>query len=123
MLLVDARGIPLSIIVSAANRNDATQLVSTLDAVVVPRPPVAPRARQHLCADAGFVGAVARQDMIARARTGQAPAALGRRSRALVVHPLSQAAGNISSAYSKFFLACLMLAPRLAMTSSAQSAT
>jgi transposase len=66
MLLVDARGIPLSIIVTAANRNDITQLVSTLDAVVVPRPPVAPRARQHLCADAGFVGAVARQDMIAR---------------------------------------------------------
>jgi hypothetical protein len=66
MLLVDARGIPLSIIVTAANRNDITQLVPTLDAVVVPRPPVAPRARQHLCADAGFVGAVARQEMMAR---------------------------------------------------------
>jgi transposase len=66
MLLADARGIPLSIIVTAANRNDITQLVSTLDAVVVPRPPVAPRARQHLCVDAGFVGAVARQDVIAR---------------------------------------------------------
>ena len=63
---MDARGIPLSIIVTAANRNDVTQLVATLDAVVVPRPPVAPRARQHLCADAGFVGAAARQDMIDR---------------------------------------------------------
>jgi transposase len=66
MLLVDARGVPLSIIVSAANRNDVTQLVPTLDGVVVLRPAVAPRARQHLCADAGFVGAAARQEMIER---------------------------------------------------------
>ena len=63
MLLVDARGVPLSIIVTAANRNDITQLVPTLDAVVAARPAVAPRARQHLCADAGFVGAAAAQDM------------------------------------------------------------
>lgn len=63
MLLVDARGVPLSIVVTAANRHDITQLVPTLDAIVVPRPPVAPRARQHLCADAGFVGAAAEQDM------------------------------------------------------------
>lgn len=66
MLLVDARGVPLSIIVTAANRNDITQLVPTLDGVVAPRPPVGPRARQHLCADAGFVGAAARQNMIDR---------------------------------------------------------
>lgn len=66
MLLVDARGVPLSLIVSAANRHDITQLVPTLDALVAPRPPVAPHARQHLCADAGFVGAAARQDMIDR---------------------------------------------------------
>jgi len=66
MLLVDARGVPLSIIVTAANRNDITQLVPTLDAVVAPRPPVGARARQHLCADAGFVGAAARQDMLDR---------------------------------------------------------
>ena len=66
MLLVDAHGIPLSIVVTGANRNDITQLVATLDAVVVPRPPVGPRARQHLCADAGFVGVMARHDMLAR---------------------------------------------------------
>ncbi len=63
MLLVDARGVPLSIIVTAANRHDITQLVPTLDAVVVSRPAVAPRTRQHLCADAGFIGAAAMQDM------------------------------------------------------------
>jgi transposase len=66
MLLVDARGVPLSLIVTAANRNDITELVPTLDALVMPRPPVAPRARQHLCADAGFVGAAALQNMLDR---------------------------------------------------------
>ena len=55
-LLVDARGVPLSLIVTAANRNDVTELAATLDAIVVPRPPVGPRRHQHLCADAGFVG-------------------------------------------------------------------
>lgn len=63
---MDARGVPLSIIVTAANRNDITQLVPTLDAVAAPRPSVGPRARQHLCADAGFVGAGAEQDMLDR---------------------------------------------------------
>ena len=59
MLLVDGRGVPLSIIVTGANRHDITQLVPTLDAVVAARPAVAPRARQHLCADSAFVGAAA----------------------------------------------------------------
>jgi putative transposase len=66
MLLVDARGVPLSIIVTAANRHDITQLVPTLNAVVVPRPAVRAGSRQHLCADAGFVGKQARQDIIER---------------------------------------------------------
>lgn len=64
--MVDARGVPLSIIVSAANRHDITQLVATLDAIVVPRPTVRTGARQHLCADAGFVGQQAYQDMLER---------------------------------------------------------
>ena len=34
MLLVDARGVPLSIIVTAANHHDVTQLAATLDAIV-----------------------------------------------------------------------------------------
>jgi transposase len=66
MLLVDARGVPLSIIVTGANRHDITQLVPTLDAVVAARPAVATRARQHLCADSAFVGAMAEQDMLDR---------------------------------------------------------
>jgi len=63
MLLVDARGVPLSIIVSAANRNDITLLLPTLDAVVCERPAVTLRRPQHLCADAGFVSAAADQAM------------------------------------------------------------
>ncbi len=38
MLLVDARGAPLSIIVTGANRHDVTQLTTTLDSIVVERP-------------------------------------------------------------------------------------
>jgi transposase len=66
MLLVDARGVPLSIIVTAANHHDVTQLIPTLDAVVVPRPAIVPGAPQHLCADAGFVGASVEQHMLDR---------------------------------------------------------
>ena len=93
MLLVDAHGVPLSIIVTAANRNDVTQLVPTLDAVVAPRPAVGPRARQHLCADAGFVGAAAEQSMLERDYTPhvrprgeeRTQRALGKRPRRWVV--------------------------------------
>jgi transposase len=66
MLLVDARGVPLSIIVTGANRHDVSQLGATLDALVVARPALASRARQHLCADAGFVGVAAEQQMLDR---------------------------------------------------------
>ena len=93
MLLVDARGVPLSIIVTAANHHDITQLVPLLDAVVVPRPEVAPRARQHLCADAGFRGASARQDMLKRQYTPHVRP--GSRSGPFLVHALPQTAGPL----------------------------
>ena len=63
MLLVDARGVPLSISVRAAHRNDISELLPTLDAVVGERPAVRPRQPQHLCADARFVSATADQAM------------------------------------------------------------
>lgn len=66
MLLVDGRGVPLSLVVTAANHHDVTQLATTLAAIVVPRPPVEPYHRQHLCADAAFVGAAARQEILER---------------------------------------------------------
>ena len=115
MLLVDARGVPLSIIVTAANRHDITQLVPTLDAVVVSRPAVAPRTRQHLCADAGFIGAAAMQDMRNRDYTPhvrprgdeRTQRAQGKRPRRWVVevahslvHPISQTSGSLREAAS-----------------------
>jgi len=79
--------------VTAANHHDVTQLVPVLDAMVVPRPEVAPRARQHLCADAGFRGPAARQDMLNRQytphvrprREEHTPRAQGKRARRWVV--------------------------------------
>ena len=44
-----------------ANRHDVTQLEPTLDSLVVRRPRVGPRSKQHLCADAAFGGASADQ--------------------------------------------------------------
>ena len=66
MLLVDARGVPLSIIVTAANRHDISQLVPTLDALVVGRPAGAPPARPHPSPPAGGVGAGATQHNLDR---------------------------------------------------------
>ena len=66
MLLVDARGAPLSIIVIGANRHDVTQLVTTLDSIIVERPEVRPYHPQNLCADAGFSGAPAHGQIVER---------------------------------------------------------
>lgn len=55
MLQVDAHGVPLSLVVTGANRHDVTQLEPLLDSIVVPRPAVTPpQAPQHLCADAAL---------------------------------------------------------------------
>jgi putative transposase len=55
---VDARGIPLSLVVTGANRNDVSELAVLLDArVVAPLPDedgVVPT--ENLCADAGYYG-------------------------------------------------------------------
>lgn len=51
---MDGRGVPLSIVVTGANRHDVTQLAAVLDGRVV-RPDG--RVREHLCADAGYAGA------------------------------------------------------------------
>ena len=58
-LLVDGRGVPLSLVVTGANRHDVSQLEAVLDAIVVERanPPL--RRHKHLCADAGYTGAPA----------------------------------------------------------------
>ena len=56
---MDGRGVPLSIIVTGANRHDVSQLAAVLDAVVIQRPEPPERRNQHLCAEAGYTGAPA----------------------------------------------------------------
>ena len=51
-ILVDGRGVPLSIVVTGANRHDVTQLKAVLENIVVKRP----ESEQHLCADKGYQG-------------------------------------------------------------------
>ena len=59
-MLVDDRGVPLSIIVTGANRHDVSQLAAVLDAIVVQRSTPTERRGKHLCADAGYTGESAR---------------------------------------------------------------
>lgn len=56
---MDGRGVPLSLIVTGANRHDATQLEAVLDAIEVQRPTPRQRRHKHLCADNGYRGAPA----------------------------------------------------------------
>jgi putative transposase len=56
-LLVDGRGLPLSIAVSGANLHDSKLLDRTLAQVVIRRPEVTTwKDQQYLCLDAGYVG-------------------------------------------------------------------
>lgn len=56
---MDGRGVPLSFVVTGANRHDVSQLKAVLDSIIFkkPQPPV--RRHKHLCADAGYTGAPA----------------------------------------------------------------
>ena len=60
-MLVDGRGVPLSLVVTGANRHDVSQLEAVLDAIMVERPNPPIRRHKHLCADAGYTGAPARK--------------------------------------------------------------
>lgn len=56
---MDGRGVPLSFVVTGANRHDVSQLEPVLDAIQVKRPAPPMRRSKHLCADAGYTGAPA----------------------------------------------------------------
>jgi transposase len=58
---VDGRGVPLSLVVTGANRHDVTQLEAVLSAMVVKRKTPTTRRSKHLCADAGYRGKPALQ--------------------------------------------------------------
>lgn len=53
---MDGRGVPLSLIVTGANRHDVSQLAAVLDGIAVHRPEPPERRSKHLCADAGYTG-------------------------------------------------------------------
>ncbi len=55
-LLVDKRGIPLSLVASGANKHDSVLLRSTLETIVYPRPDPCSGQIETLCADAAYVG-------------------------------------------------------------------
>ena len=58
-MLVDGRGVPLSLVVTGANRHDVSQWAAVLEAIVVKRASPPKRRSKHLCADAGYTGAPA----------------------------------------------------------------
>ena len=59
---MDGRGVPLSLVVSGANRHDSQLLPATLAALVVPCPA---SVQPHLCADAAYHGQPAHAAMVA----------------------------------------------------------
>lgn len=60
-LLVDGRGVPLSLVVTGANQHDVTQLDQVLSACMVKRKTPSKRRSKHLCADAGYRGQKAQE--------------------------------------------------------------
>lgn len=52
---MDGRGVPLSLVVTGANRHDVKQLEAVLDGIVVERPKVE-KVTQHLCGDKAYRG-------------------------------------------------------------------
>lgn len=68
-VLTDGRGVPLSIVGSAANIHDVVLLVPTLDSIVIPRPVPTKANPQNLCADAGYKGQPAMEAVLARKYT------------------------------------------------------
>ena len=53
-VLTDGSGIPLSVVIDGANRNDHTLMRQTLEAIPVHRPRPHPKAPQNICLDKGF---------------------------------------------------------------------
>ena len=101
---MDARGVPLSLIVTGAHRHDVSQLTAVLDAIVI----TLPQGRQRfLYADKGYDGEPAREQIRsqglhpkgrtkeAQTRTSSEEPTLGRGGGALLVQPISKASGQI----------------------------
>lgn len=76
---MDGRGTPLSLVVTAANVNDVTQVEAVLSAIMVQRPSPSKRRSKHLCADAGYRGKNAMRIILAH---GYIPHVVGRKCEA-----------------------------------------
>lgn len=76
---MDGRGVPLSLVVTAANTNDVTQLDAVLQGIMVKRKAPSVRRSKHLCADAGYRGRSALQIIESH---GYVPHVVGRRTEA-----------------------------------------
>ena len=59
---MDERGVPLSIVVTGANRHDVSQLIEVLEGRIV-RKPKSNKTTENLCADAGYTGEKALEDI------------------------------------------------------------
>lgn len=63
-LQVDGNGVPLSLVVSGANRHDVKLLGPTLDAGVMHRPAPDEKNPQNLCLDAAYTGDLALAEVL-----------------------------------------------------------
>ena len=53
-ILVDGKGVPLSLSVDGANRHDMKMSKATLQSIVIYRPEPTIRSKQHMCLDKGY---------------------------------------------------------------------
>lgn len=60
---MDGRGVPLSVVVTGANRHDVSQLEAVLANKIIE--PIMQSERERLCADAGYAGKSPRKAMLA----------------------------------------------------------
>jgi transposase len=67
-VLTDGNGVPLSLVLTGANRHDTTQLLSVLDNIVIPRPEFdySRGATENLCLDKGYFGEPALETIVLR---------------------------------------------------------
>jgi len=89
-ILCDGRGVPLSVVVTAANVNDAPMLSSLLNNYAVVRPPSASLKPQHLGLDAAYDNAPAHRVLLTENYQGHI-APRGGRDETLERHESGQA--------------------------------
>ena len=69
-MLADKKGVPLSIVITAANTHDMKATAETLDCIVTKRPPSTPKKKkqqqQNLCLDKGYNYPEIEQEVVKR---------------------------------------------------------